>query len=198
MNRTTDVSPHSSPLERGSLYLPSLSDSETMVESCYYQEKNRTKSRTPLTSSSLPITHPKRLLNPSPHGSTPSSTVRPPPITCSDVPLPTLTIGMPPPKLSNSAAKTTDSAISAMSSPLSKPGCISLRTTSRRADIVLKPPASHPAFQIWRGEPGQRTIPHVDALLGEGHVEDQEVQTRMGGDNTVLYPRLHVIHTNWA
>jgi hypothetical protein len=197
-NQTTDVSPPSSPSERGSLYLPSSSDSETMVESYCCLGKSRTKSHTPLTYSSLPITHCKTSLSPSLSGSTPYSTAPPLPTIPSVVPLPTSTTGTPLPKLNATADKTTDCVISAMSSPSSKLRCISLRMISRRAAIASKPPASHPTFRIWREEPGQRTTPHANAPLEEGVVEDQEVQTRMGGDDTVLYPRLHVIHTNWA
>jgi Chromo (CHRromatin Organisation MOdifier) domain len=158
-NRTTVASPPSSLSERGSLYLPSLSDSETMVESYCYQGRSSTRSRTPLTCSSPLITHPKTSPSPSLHGSTHSSMAQPPPTTHSDAPLPISMIGTPLPKSSDSVAKTTE---------------------------------------IWKGEPGRRTTSCVDALWEEGHVEDQEVQTRMEGNDTVLYPCLRVVRTNWV
>jgi Chromo (CHRromatin Organisation MOdifier) domain len=197
-NQMTATSPPSSPLERDSLYLPSLSDSETTVESFCYQGKNRTKGHTPLTSTCPPITHPKMSPSPSPYGSTPSSMVQLLPSTHSAAPSPTSTIGMPPPKSNNSATKTTNSATSATSSPSSRPRYISLRMTSQHAITVSKPPASRPTFRIWKEGPGQRITLCANAPLGEDLVGDQEVQTRVGGDDTVLYPRLRVIRTNWA
>jgi hypothetical protein len=82
-----------------------------------------------------------------------------------------------------------------MNSPSSKLRYISLKTTSWHAGIVSKPPASRPAFQIWREEPGQKITPRVGALSGEDPAEDQEVHTRTGGDDTILYLRLRVIVT---
>jgi Chromo (CHRromatin Organisation MOdifier) domain len=94
-NQTTVASPHSSPSERGSLYQPNSSNSETTGESYYCQGRNNTKIRTPLTSTFRPITHPRMSPNPSPVGSTPSSSVQPPLSTHSDTLLPTSTIGTP-------------------------------------------------------------------------------------------------------
>jgi hypothetical protein len=70
--------------------------------------------------------------------------------------------------------------------------------TSQRAATALKLPASCPAFQIWKEEPGQKITPHADAPSGEELVRDQEVLTRTGGDDTVVYPRLHVVYTKRA
>jgi Chromo (CHRromatin Organisation MOdifier) domain len=176
MNPTMDVSRLSFPSERDSLYPPSSLNSETTDGSYVYPGRSITRTRTQLTFSSIPITHHKTLPSPSLFGSTPYSTALPPPTTLSVAPLPTSTTGTPLPKSSVTADK----------------------TTSRHAVTALKPPASRPIFRIWRGEPGQRTTPRVDTPLGEGLVEDQEVQTRMGGDDMVLYPHLRVICTNWA
>jgi hypothetical protein len=197
-SQTTGVSPPSSPSERDSLYLPSSSNSETMVESYCYRGKSSTKSRTPLTYSSLPTTH--RKMSPSPYqsDSTPSSMALPLPITPSVAPLPTLTTETLLPRLNATIDKTADCTISETNSPSSKLRYISLKTISQHAATASKPPASCPTFRIWKGEPGQRTTPRVDALLEEDLVKDQEVQTRTGGDDTVLYPRFRVIRTNWA
>jgi RNase H-like domain found in reverse transcriptase/Reverse transcriptase (RNA-dependent DNA polymerase)/Chromo (CHRromatin Organisation MOdifier) domain len=197
-SRTMAVSLPSSPSERGSLYQPNSSDSETMDGSCYYWGRSTMKSRTPLTSTFHPITHPPMSLNPSPYGSTPSLSVQPPPSTHFAAPSPTSTTGTPPLNWSTTIAKMTDSDTSATSSPSSRPRCILLKMISERPTTALKPPAFHPAFRIWKEGPGQKTTPHADAPLGEESVEDQEVQTRTGGDDTVLYPCLRVICTNWA
>jgi hypothetical protein len=192
------ASPLSSLSERDSPYQPSLSDSETTDGFCYYQGRSSMRNRMPLTSTSHPITHLRTSPNPCPFGLTPFSSVQPPPSTPSIVPSPTSTIGMPPPNWSATVAKTIDSDTSATSSPSSKPRCILLKTTSQQLTTALKPPAFRPAFRIWKEGPGRRTTLRVDAPLGEEFVEDQEVQTRTGGDDTVLYPCLRVIRTNWA
>jgi Integrase zinc binding domain/Chromo (CHRromatin Organisation MOdifier) domain len=197
-NRTMVVFPPSFLSERGSLYRLNSSDSETTVESCCCQEKNTTRTRTPLTSISCLITHPRTSPNLSPVGSIPSSSVQPPPSTHSNMLSPTSMTGMPLPNWSTTVTKTTDSVTSATSWPSSKLRCISLKTTLQQPTTTLKPPAFRPAFRIWKEGPGRRITPHADAPLGEGFVEDQEVQTRTGSDDTVLYLRLHVIRTNWA
>jgi hypothetical protein len=175
-----------------------MSDSETTDGSCCYQGKSSTKSRTPLTSTSHPITHCRTSPTPFPYGSTLSSSVQPLPSTHSAAPSPISTIGMPPLNWSASVAKTTDSDTSATNLPLSKPRCISLRTTSQLPVTALKPHAFRPTFRIWKEGHGRRITPRVDAPLGGEFVEDQEVQTRTGGDDTMLYPRLRVIRTNCA
>jgi Chromo (CHRromatin Organisation MOdifier) domain len=197
-NRTTAVFPLSSPSEKGSPYRPSSSDSETTDGSYCYQERSSMRNRMPLTFTSRQTTHPRTSPNLYPYGSTPSSLDQPPPFTPSAAPSPTSTTGMPPPNWSATVTKMTDSDTSAASLPSSRLRCILLKTTSEQPAIALKPPAFRPAFRIWKEGPGQKTIPHVTTPLGEEFVEDQEVQTRMGGDDTVLYPRLRVIRTNWA
>jgi RNase H-like domain found in reverse transcriptase/Integrase zinc binding domain/Chromo (CHRromatin Organisation MOdifier) domain len=197
-NLTTVASPHSSPSERGSPYPPNSSDSETTVESCYSRVKSITRNRTPLTSTLLPITHPPTLRSHSHAGSSPFS-LAPLPLSIPSVtPLPTSTTGTPPLNWSASDNRTTDSATSATSSPSYRLRYISPKTIWRQRVTALKPPGSRPAFRIWREERGPRITPHDDAPLGEGPVGDQEVQTRAGGDDTVVYPRLRVIRTNWA
>jgi hypothetical protein len=195
---TMGVSQHSSLSERGSSYPPRSSNSEMMGESYACQGRSIMRTRTPLTFSSVPTTHHKTSPSPFPSGSTLCSTALPPPTIPSVAPLPTSTTGTPPPKWSVTVDKTTDCAISTTSLPSSKPRCISLKMISQRADIASKPLTSRPAFQIWREEPGRKITPHANAPLGEGLVEDQEVQTRTGGDDTVLYLCLRVIRTNWA
>jgi Chromo (CHRromatin Organisation MOdifier) domain/Integrase zinc binding domain len=200
----TDTSPTmdafrcSSLSERDSSYLLNSSSSETMDGSYVYLGRSITRTRTQLTSSSVPITHHKTSPSPSLSGSTPCSTAQPPPTTPSIALLPTSTTGTPPLKSSATTNKTINYVTSAMNSPSSKPRYISLKMTLRRAVTALKLPTSRPAFRIWKEGPGQRTTPHADAPLEEGLVEDQEVQTRTGGDDTMLYPRLRVIRTNWA
>jgi hypothetical protein len=170
-----------------------------MMDGSYvYLGRSIMRTRTQLTSSLTPTTHHKMSPSPSLSGSTLCSMAPPPLTTPSAVPLLTSTTGMLPPKSSVTVDKTTNYAISAMNSPLSKPRYISLRTTLRRVAIASKPPVYRPAFRIWKEGPGQKTTLHADAPLGEDRVEDQEVQTRTGGDDTVLYPRLRVIRTNWA
>jgi hypothetical protein len=198
MSLTTAASRPSSPSERDSSYPPSSSNSRTTGESCVYQGRSIMRTCTQLTSFSAPTIHRRTSLSPSLSSSTLCSTVLPLPITPSVAPLPTSTTGMPPPKLSATVNRTTSYATSTTSLLSSKPRYISLRTTSRHVTTASKPPASHPAFRIWRGEPGQKTTPHAGAPSGEDLIKDQEVQTRMGGDDTVLYPRLRVIRTNWA
>jgi Chromo (CHRromatin Organisation MOdifier) domain len=197
-SRMTAVSPLSSPSEKGSLYQPSLSDSETMDGFYCYQGRNSTRNRMPLTSTSHPITHLRMSPNPCPYGSTPFSLVQPPPSTPSTTLSPTSTIGTPPPNWSTTVAKTIDSGTSVMSSPSFKPRCILLKTTSQQLATALKPPTFRPTFRIWKEGPGQKITPRVNTPLGEEFVKDQEVQTRMGGDDTMLYPCLRVIRTNWA
>jgi Chromo (CHRromatin Organisation MOdifier) domain len=197
-SRMMVASPLSFLSEKGSPYQPNSSDSETMDGSYCYQGRNSMRSRTLLTFTSLPTTHLLTSPNPCPYGSTPFSSAQPPLSIPSAAPSPTLMIGTPPPNWSATVAKTTDSDTSATSSPSSKPRCILLKTTSQQLTTALKPPASCPAFRIWKEGPGRRITPRVDAPLGEEFVEDQEVQTRTGGDDTMLYPRLHVIRTNWA
>jgi hypothetical protein len=198
MSPTTAMSRPSSPSERGSSCPPSSSSSKTMGESYVYWGGSTMRTCTQLTSSSVLTTHRKTSLSPSLSGSTLCSMALPPPTTPSVVPLPTSTTGTLPRKSNVTIDKTTDYVISMMNSPSSKPRYISLRTTLWHAATASKPPTFCPAFRIWRGEPGQKSTLHADAPLGEGLIEDQEVQTKMGGDDTVLYPCLHVIHTNWA
>jgi hypothetical protein len=106
--------------------------------------------------------------------------------------------GTPPPNWSATVDKTIDSDTFATSLPSYRLRFISPKTIWRQRAIVSKPPAYRPAFRIWKGERGLKTTPHGDAPLGEEFVGDQEVQTRAGGDDTVIYPRLRVIRTNWA
>jgi RNase H-like domain found in reverse transcriptase/Integrase zinc binding domain/Chromo (CHRromatin Organisation MOdifier) domain len=193
-----DTSQLSSPSERGSLYPPSSLSSKTTDEFCAYPGRSTTRTRTPLTFFSLPTTHHKTSLSPSLSGSTLCSTVLPPLTTHSDTLSPNSTTGMPPPKSSAIADRTTNCATSATNSPLSKPRYISLRMTSLRAATASKPLASRPTFRIWRGEPGWRITLHVNVPLGEGVVGDQEVQTRAEGDDTVVYPRLRIVYTKWV
>jgi hypothetical protein len=127
-----------------------------------------------------------------------SSSGQPQPSTLSAAPSPTSTTGTPPPNWSATVGKTTDSDTSTMNSPSSRPKSISPKTIWRQHAIVSKPFAYRPAFRIWKEERGPKTTPHGDALLEGGFVGDQEVQTRMGGDDIVVYPRLRVIRTNWA
>jgi Integrase zinc binding domain/Chromo (CHRromatin Organisation MOdifier) domain len=195
---TTDVSRPSSPSPEGSPSLPNSSDSETMDESCYYPGKSTTRNRTPLTFTSCLTTHPRMSLSHSLAGSRPSSSGQPQPSILSAVPSPTSTTGTPPPNWSATVGKTTDSDTSATSSPSYKLRSISPRTIWRQHAIVSKPPAYRPTFQIWKEERGLKTTPRDDAPLGEEFVGDQEVQTRAGGDDTIVYPRLRVIRTNWA
>jgi hypothetical protein len=195
---TTDASRPSSPSPEGSLYLPSSSDSETMVGSYCYPGKNRMKNRTPSTSISCLTTHQRTSPSHSLAGSKPSSSDRLRPSIPSAAPSPTSTTGMPPPNWSATVDKTTDSDTSATSSPSYRLRSISPKTIWQQRTIVSKPPASRPAFRIWKEERGPKTTPHGDAPLGGEFVGDQEVQTRVGGDDTVVYPRLRVIRTNWA
>jgi Chromo (CHRromatin Organisation MOdifier) domain len=195
---TTDVSPPSSPSPEGSRYLPSSSDSETMVEFCCYLEKSRTRNRTPSTSISCLTTHPRMSPSHSRVGSSHSSSGQPQHFTLSAAPSPTSTTGMPLPNSNATVGKTTDSDTSVTNSPLYRPKFILLRMIWQQRAIVSKPPASRPVFQIWKEERGPKITPRADAPLGGGLVEDQEVQTRAGGDDTVVYPRLRVVCTNWA
>jgi hypothetical protein len=197
-NLMTAASRPSSPSERDSLCPPSSSNSEMTGESYVYQGRSITRTRMQLTSFSTPITHHKTSPSPSLSGSTLCSMALPPPTILSVEPLLTSMTGMPPPKSSAIANKTTDYATSVTNSPSSRPRYISLRTTSWRAAIASKPPTSRPAFRIWREEPGRKTTLHTDAPLGEELVEDQVVQTRTGGDDTVVYPHLRVVRANWA
>jgi RNase H-like domain found in reverse transcriptase/Reverse transcriptase (RNA-dependent DNA polymerase)/Integrase zinc binding domain/Chromo (CHRromatin Organisation MOdifier) domain len=195
---TTGVSPPSSPTPEGSSYLPSSSDSETMVESYCYPGRNKTKNRTPLTSTSCQITHLRTSPSHSPVGSRACFAGQPLPSTPFAAPSPTSTTGTPPPNWSAIGDKTTASDTSATNSCSYKPRFTLSRTTWQPRATASKPPASRPAFRIWKEERGPRITPHADAPWGEGLVEDQEVQTRAGGDDTVVYPRLRVIRTNWA
>jgi Chromo (CHRromatin Organisation MOdifier) domain len=197
-NPTTDASPPSSPSPEDSPYLPSSSDSETMVESYCYQGKSKTRKHTPPTSTSCPTTHLRTSPSRFPVGFRPSSSGQPLPSTPSAVLSPTLTTGTHPLNWSVTDNKTTISDTSATSSPSYRPRFISPKTIWQQRAIASKPPAYHPAFRIWKEERGLKTTPHGDAPLGGEPVEDQEVQTRAGGDDTVVYPRLRVIHTNWA
>jgi hypothetical protein len=131
-------------------------------------------------------------------GSKPSSSGRPQPSIPSAAPSPTSTTGMPPSNWSATVGKTIGSDTSETNSPSYRLRSISSRTIWRQHAITSKPPASRPAFRIWKEEHGPKTTPHGGAPLGEEFVEDQEVQTRAGGDDTVVYPRLRVIRTNWA
>jgi Chromo (CHRromatin Organisation MOdifier) domain/Integrase zinc binding domain len=144
----TAVSPPSSPLEKDSLYLPSSSDSETMVESYCYQGRSKTKSRTPLTSSSLLTTHHKMSPSLFQSGSILCSMAPLPPTTPSVAPSPTSTTGMPLLRSNTTVDKTINYATSMTSSASSKPRSTLPKMTLRRVATALKPPASRPAFQI--------------------------------------------------
>jgi Integrase zinc binding domain/Chromo (CHRromatin Organisation MOdifier) domain len=198
MSTTTGASPPSSPSPEGSLYQPNSSDSETMVESCCYPGRSRMRNRTPSTSTSCQTTHLRTLPSHSLAGSKPYSADRLLPSTPSAAPPPTSTTGMPPPNWSATDDKTTASDISATNSRSYKPKFTSSKTIWWQRAIASKPPAYRPAFRIWKEERGPKTTPRGDVPLGEELVEDQEVQTRVGGDDTVVYPRLRVIRTNWA
>jgi RNase H-like domain found in reverse transcriptase/Integrase zinc binding domain/Chromo (CHRromatin Organisation MOdifier) domain len=197
-NPTTAVSPRSSLSEKDSPYLPSSSDSEMTVESCYSPVKSITRNRTPSISTSHPITHLPTLRSHSRAGSRPSSLVPLPPSTRSAALLPTSTTGTPPPNWSASDDRMIDSTTSTTSSPSYRLRYISPKTIWRQHATALRPLASRPAFRIWKDGHGPKTTPCVDAPLGEEVVGDQEVQTRAGGDDTVVYPRIRVIRTNWA
>jgi hypothetical protein len=188
----------SSPSEKGSSYLPSSSSSETTDEFCVYPGRSITRNRTRPNFSFPLTTHRKTSPTLSLSGSTLCSTALPPPIIHSVAPLPTSTTGMPPPKSSDTTNKTTDYATSATNSPSSRPRCTLLKMTSQRAATASKPPASHPAFRIWKEGHGPKITPCASAPSGEELVRDQEVQTKTGGDDTVIYLRLCVVRTNWA
>jgi hypothetical protein len=193
-----DESRHSSLSERGSSYLPSLSSSGTTDGSYAYPEKSITKIRMPSTFSSLPTTHHKTSLRLYQFSSTPFLTAPPPHTIHSDAPLLTSTIGMRLQKSNATDDRMINSTTSIMNLPSFKPRSILLKMILRRVGTALKLPASRPAFRIWKDGLGQKITPRVDVPLDEGPVEDQEVQTRTGGDDMVLYPRFHVICTNQA
>jgi Chromo (CHRromatin Organisation MOdifier) domain len=109
MSPTTGTSPRSSPSEKGSPCPPSSSNSETMVGSCSYPERNTTRNRTPLISTSRLTTHPRTSPSHSLAGSRLSSSDQPPPSTLSVAPSPTSTTGTPPPNWSATVDKTIDS-----------------------------------------------------------------------------------------
>jgi hypothetical protein len=200
-NQTRDGSPLRSRSAKRISPTPNLSSSETMVEPSYWRGRSITKSRTPLTSSSHLTTHPLTSPSQSLFGSTPSSMDPLPHTTLSVVPLLTSTTGTQLQKSSDTDAPTTNSDTSMMSSPSFKPRFILLKTTSRYAITALRPPASCPAFRIWKDGHGPKIIPLGGAPLGKEFVRDQEVQARMGGDDIVVYPRFCVIRThctNWA
>jgi Chromo (CHRromatin Organisation MOdifier) domain len=198
MSTTTGASRPSSLLLEDSQYPPSSSDSETMVESYCYPGRSITKSRTLSTSISCLTTHPRMSPSHSLAGSRPSSADQPQPSTLSAAPSPTSTTGMPLPNWSATVDKMIDSDTSVMSSPSYRLRSISSKTIWRQHAIVSKPPAYRPAFRIWKEGRGLKTTPHGNAPLKEEFVGDQEVQTRAGGDDTVVYPCLRVVRTNWA
>jgi Chromo (CHRromatin Organisation MOdifier) domain len=138
--------PHKFRSARGTSLMPSLLGSEMMVEPSCWRGRSIMKIRTPLTSSSHPITHCPTLLSQSPFGSTPSSMAPLLLTTHSIAPSPISMIGMQPPKSSSTNILTTDSNTSTTSSLSFKLRSILLKMTSHPAATASKPRTSHPAF----------------------------------------------------